>query len=317
MLSAMGDGETLLEVSGLVKVYGRRLLRRGGSRALDGIDLCVGRGSVFGLLGPNGAGKTTLVKILLDLVRGWSGEVRLFGLPPRIPQARRRVGYLPEAHRLPPYLTGRQVMRLFGMLAGRPRREVDRRAPELLERVGMLSAADQKVREYSKGMQQRLGLAQALVHDPELLLLDEPTDGVDPVGRKAIRELVVDLRQRGVTVFVNSHLLAEVEMVCDRVVILHEGRVLREGTVDELTRETGAVGVELACELPGGLAATLEREFPKARIDGRRISLRAGDEELNRLVDRLRAQNVLLRAVERHRLTLEEAFIDLVGEDRR
>ena len=320
-----GDA-AILSVRGLRKVYGRRLLRRGGTAAVDGVDLEVGRGSVFGLLGPNGAGKTTLVKILLDLVRGYQGDARVFGRPPRDASSRRRVGYLPEAHRLPGYLTGEQVMHLFGMMSGMPRREVVKRTPPLLERVGMLSAAKQKVRTYSKGMQQRLGLAQALVHDPELVFLDEPTDGVDPVGRAAIREMVVEMRKKGTTVFINSHLLMEVELICDRVVIMHRGKILREGTIGELTPDTGVVRFEVAHvpedleELLAGVGSALKLEAAgdaTPRWNGRAFTLLAAPEEVDQAIDRLRARGVGIRSVVPRRLTLEESFIDLVGEDRK
>lgn len=313
----MPDEQPILAVSGLRKVYGKKLLRRRGTAALDGVDLAVGRGSVFGLLGPNGAGKTTLIKVLLDLVRGYEGQASLFGRSPRDSGSRRRVGYLPEAHRLPGYLTGRQVMRLFGMLAGRPRSTVERAIPGLLERVGMLSAADQKVRTYSKGMQQRLGLAQALIHEPELVFLDEPTDGVDPVGRAAIRELVLELKRRNVTVFINSHLLMEVELICDRVVIMHEGKILRAGTIEDLTPDTGLVRFELA-ELPPDLPATLDGVGSRLTVDSERsFTLVAAPEEVDRAIDRLRARGSGIRSIVPRKLTLEESFIDLVREDRR
>jgi ABC-2 type transport system ATP-binding protein len=313
----MQDEPPILAVRGLRKVYGRKLLRRGGTAALDGVDLKVGRGSVFGLLGPNGAGKTTLVKILLDLARGYEGQALLFGRPPADASSRRRVGYLPEAHRLPGYLTGRQVMRLFGMLAGRPRRQVERAIPPLLEQVGMLSAADQKVRTYSKGMQQRLGLAQALIHEPELIFLDEPTDGVDPVGRAAIREMVLELQRRGVTVFINSHLLMEVELICDRVVIMHKGKILREGTIGDLTPDTGIVRVELGAPAPD-LGALLAGIGASLKADGSRaFTFIATPPQVDLAIDRLRSQAISIRSVTPRKLTLEESFIDLVKEDRR
>src|SRR5262249_7888118 len=160
--------------------------------------------------------------------------------------ARTRVGFLPEGHRFPGYLSGRDVLRVYALLSGRPRAWVEERLDGWLERVGMRRDADRKVREYSKGMQQRIGLAQALIHEPELVFLDEPTDGVDPLGRAAGRAIGQGLRARGVTVFVNSHLLMEVERLCDRVVILNGGRVLREGRVAEFTQLTGRVAFDIA-----------------------------------------------------------------------
>ena len=315
MLRTMGGDETILSVKGLEKTFRSGLLRNKGFQALKGIDLEVGRGQVFGLLGPNGAGKTTMVKILLDLVRGYRGEARVFGEPPSNPQTRRRVGYLPEAHRMPSYLTGWQVMILFGMLAGHPKKEVEKRAAKILDQVGMLNDCRRKVREYSKGMQQRLGLAQAMVHDPELIFLDEPTDGVDPIGRKKIREMVIDLKQRGATIFINSHLLNEVEMICDQVVILHQGKILREGTIDELTPRTGTTSFELRRD-PGDLAHVFNGLGQGLKQNGRLIEVALTDEELDASIDRLRAEGHTIAGISQRRLTLEDSFIDLIKEDR-
>jgi len=294
---------------GLEKTFG------GGFRALAGVDLEVGRGQVFGLLGPNGAGKTTLIKVLLGLVVGWRGEAELLGVRAGNAHVRRRVGYLPESHRLPGYLTGRQVIQLFGMMSGAGAAEVRARAPKLLGEMGIAGFADAKVRTYSKGMQQRLGLAQALVHRPELLILDEPTDGVDPVGRRKIREIVEGLKREGVTIFINSHLLMEVELVCDRVVIMDKGRILREGSVAELTAETGAVRLVLH-EPPEDLARILERSPLKPAISGSTLEVAAGIAETNELIDLLRSAGVRIRSVEPRKLTLEESFIDLVRKER-
>ena len=306
------DG-SVLAVRDLRKTYGRKLFSRRGFRALDGVSLEVPRGTVFGLLGPNGAGKTTLIKILLGLVRDYEGEAMLMHRPPGDPTSRRGVGFLPESHRLPGYLTGRQVMKLFGMMSGVPAPELDRRIGPLLERVGMTKSADRKVKEYSKGMQQRIGLAQALVHDPQVVFLDEPTDGVDPLGRAAIRGIVQELKARGVTVFINSHLLMEVELICDRVAIMLNGKVIREGTVDELRPRTGSVHFELR-EIP----ADLERLMAGVGTDLVRsasgFDLKVDDQELDLAVDRLRAARVGIREITRRRLTLEESFIHLVNE---
>jgi ABC-2 type transport system ATP-binding protein len=265
----MPASEPLIAVRDLVKTFGGRK----GFRALDGVTLAVGRGSVFGLLGPNGAGKTTLIKVLMGLVPDWRGEARLLGAPAGDRAARERVGFLPESHRLPGYLTGRQALRLYAMLSGKTRAWVDERLPGWLARVGMEKDADRKVREYSKGMQQRIGLAQALIHEPELVFLDEPTDGVDPVGRAAVRAIVADLRAKGVTVFINSHLLMEVERMCDRVVIMDKGKILREGTVSELTRLTGRVAFEVA-PVPA-ISAAPRRARPRPRAHRERLRARA------------------------------------------
>jgi len=305
-------GGSALSVRELSKTFGKGLLSRKGFRALDGVSLEIPRGTVFGLLGPNGAGKTTLIKIVLGLVRNFEGSATLCGRAPGDPASRRRTGFLPESHRLPPYLTGRQVVRVFGMMSGAAPRDLDARIPRVLELVGMEKSADRKVREYSKGMQQRIGLAQALVHEPEVVFLDEPTDGVDPVGRAAIREIVEDLKRRGITVFINSHLLMEVELVCDRVAILSKGKLVREGTVDELTPRTGKVRFELRAPHPevATILVGLGSGFGTLP-DG--FELTVTDVELDSAIDRLRAAGVGIRQVTQRRLTLEESFIHIVG----
>jgi ABC-2 type transport system ATP-binding protein len=303
-----------VRVHDLGKVYGRRLFGGGGFRALDGVSLEVGRGQVFGLLGPNGAGKTTLIKILLGLVGTTEGEAQLFGEPVGVPGARRRVGYLPESHRLPPYLTARQMLELFGSMCGRDRQFLRSRIPALLELVGMQESADRKIREYSKGMTQRVGLAQAMIHEPELIFLDEPTDGVDPVGRAAVRQIVQNLKSAGTTVFINSHLLQEVELVCDRVVIMTKGKILREGSIEELTPRTGRYRIEVAPvrddleSVVWGLGAGFQKQ-----PGGFEVQL--SETELDRCVDRLRAAGISIRGILARRLNLEQAFIQLVQKD--
>ncbi len=306
----MIDPDCLVSVRGLEKTYGR-----GRFRALAGVDLEVRRGTVFGLLGPNGAGKTTLIKILLGLAPSYRGEAKLLGRPPGDPRARARIGFLPEAQRLPGYLTGRQVLFLYGQMSGRRRAWLAERVPLWLERVGMERHADRKVREYSKGMQQRIGLAQALVHEPELVFLDEPTDGVDPLGRAAIRNIVAELKARGVTVFINSHLLAEVEQVCDRVVILNRGRVVREGTVADLTPRTGRIAFEVD-PLPADLERLLAGIGSNLARTNAGFELDLTREEQDAALDRLRAAQLHVASVTPQKLSLEETFIDLVQGER-
>jgi ABC-2 type transport system ATP-binding protein len=307
--------ESIISVDDLGKVYGGRKLGflGKGFRALDGVSLEVGRGSVFGLLGPNGAGKTTLIKILLGLVKKSEGRASLFGRDAGDAEARKRVGYLPEAHRMPPYLTGRQVLMLYGMMSGRSATFLRDRIPAWLDRVGMSADADRKVREYSKGMQQRIGLAQALVHEPELIFLDEPTDGVDPAGRRVIREIVAELKEKDATVFLNSHLLMEVEMICDRIVIMNRGRIIREGAIAELTQTTGAVRFDVT-PVPD-LAAVLGGITGVPRVDhaGFEVALEAGETDV--VIDRLRAAGVSIRAVVPRKLTLEDSFLQAVREE--
>jgi ABC-2 type transport system ATP-binding protein len=233
-----------IDLKHVAKIY------RGNIHALRGIGMHVRRGEVFGLLGPNGAGKSTLVKIMMTVVRPTRAEGTILGNPVGDKSTLARVGYLPENHRFPRYLTGRQTLEFFGALAKVDRRTAKRRAGELLETVGMAGWANQKVGTYSKGMMQRVGLAQALMSDPDLILLDEPTDGVDPVGRKDIRDVMSRLREQGKTVFLNSHVLTELESICDRVAILVHGQVARQGTIDELTVARQRYEVELAWHDP-------------------------------------------------------------------
>ncbi|MBV9326527.1 MAG: ABC transporter ATP-binding protein [Chloroflexi bacterium] len=216
-----------VEAVGLRKEYGRKV-------ALHGLDLTVEPGEVFGFLGPNGAGKTTTVKILLGLVAPTRGEARLFGRPVGDAEARRPVGYLPENFRFHDWLTGVQLLDFHARLAGLSRTQRERRIPEVLNLVGLHGRGDDRIRAYSKGMTQRIGLAQAVIHEPDLVLLDEPTSALDPVGRREVRDLIRSLRAEGMTVFLNSHLLSEVEMVCDRVAIVDRGRVVRSGRLEEL-----------------------------------------------------------------------------------
>ncbi|MEY4833181.1 MAG: hypothetical protein RL527_1394, partial [Planctomycetota bacterium] len=222
----------------VIDLHNVRKTYKGRIEALRGVDLAVGAGEVFGLLGPNGAGKSTIVKIMMTVVRASAGDGTVLGKPLGDKGALSRVGYLPEHHRFPAYLTGRQVVDFFGALAGMPRAERRARTEAMLDLVRMRDWADRRLGTYSKGMQQRVGLAASLVNDPRLVVLDEPTDGVDPVGRKEIRDLLLRLRGEGRTIFVNSHLLSEIEMVCDRVAIMVQGRVWAQGTIDDLTRSS-------------------------------------------------------------------------------
>ena len=244
--------ELAIDLRNVTKVYKGKIL------ALQGVDMRVRRGEIFGLLGPNGAGKSTLVKIMMTVVRPTRAEGTLLGDRIGHKATLAKVGYLPENHRFPRYLTGRQCVEFFGALARVDRPTRKRRAAELIETVGMSDAADRRIATYSKGMAQRIGLAQALVNDPDLVLLDEPTDGVDPGGRRDIRDVMTRMREQGRTVFINSHLLSELEVVSDRVAILVAGRVARQGTIDELTVAKQRYEVELS---PDGRSA-----YPQAAV---------------------------------------------------
>jgi ABC-2 type transport system ATP-binding protein len=280
-------------------------------RAVDGVSLQVPRGTTFGFLGPNGAGKTTFVKMLLTAAHPTSGWARVFGSDVRRHEARRRIGYLPENHRFPTYFTGAGMLDFYASLSGMEARARKRRIGELLESVGLERWGDVRIGKYSKGMLQRLGLAQAMMHSPDLLILDEPSDGVDPVGRIRIREILQSLEQQGTTIFINSHLLVEVELFCREVAILDRGKVALSGMVKDLTAGKGyrlqAVNVSGTMrEQWGGIDAG------EGLVEFRFVER----DELNRALDTLRAAGAAIESVTPSANTLEEVFVKTVGSSR-
>jgi len=302
-----------IEVEGLRKIYTARFGRQ-RIAAVDGIDLTIRKGELFGLLGPNGAGKTTTVKMLLGLTLPTEGRARVLGLPVSDPESRRRVGYLPEGHRFPGYLTARQTLSIFARMSDVPAAAAAARIPDLLGRVKLSDWADVKVKKFSKGMTQRLGLAAALVHDPEVLLLDEPTDGVDPVGRREIRDLLRAEAARGKTVLLNSHLLSEIELTCDRVAVLRRGKVAAAGAISELTRRREGATYRLAAT---GVDEALTRALNDAgaslaAVNGH-FELGARDvAHLNELIDVIRSRGALVSELTPLRSSLEDVFVELV-----
>ena len=311
-----------VNVQDLRKTYRDGLLGRRRIEALAGVSLEVHSGEIFGLLGPNGAGKTTLIKVLLGLVRASGGEASLLSRPAGSRESRKDVGYLPENHRIPRHHSGNSALAFYGSLSGLSRGEVRRRRGPLLESVGLGHWGNTSVKKYSKGMLQRLGLALAMLHDPQLLILDEPTDGVDPVGRSEMRELLVRLKAAGKTIFINSHLLQEVELVCDRVAILDRGRMLRQGRIDELTeqaqREVRFVVVGREDGLRTALTDEAGAETRMTGPDQFEIALAAPDQAaIDRVVDRLRAGGMSLVSMSPARQTLEQAFLGILQRARR
>ncbi|MCW5765910.1 MAG: ABC transporter ATP-binding protein [Phycisphaeraceae bacterium] len=302
----------------VAKTYGRK------TRALRGIAMQVHRGEIFGLLGPNGAGKSTLVKILMTVIRPTSCEGRVLGRPVGHKPTLARIGYLPEQHRFPEYLTARQALEFFGALSGVERAVRRRRSGQMLDVVGLSRAADARVRTFSKGMRQRLGVAQALFHEPDLILLDEPTDGVDPEGRREIRAVLQEQKRLGRAVMINSHLLSELEMVCDRAAILVNGSVWGQGTLDELTAYD--LRYEVAVATPGaplddpapalatrlttsGIAATAVRRGV--------VSLATGNPaDVQPVIDAARQAGLLVSAVTPLRPSLEDLFMKAVADGR-
>lgn len=309
-----------IDVQNLQKQYRDGWIVPRRFNALKGIDLAVRRGEVFGLLGPNGAGKTTLIKILLGIVKCTGGQAFLLGEPAGTKSARRRIGYLPENLSFPSHQTAKRAMEFFGRLSSVPESVIQTKSATLLEMVGLAGREKELVRKYSKGMRQRLGLAQAMLHDPELLILDEPTDGLDPVGRSQIRKLINDLRDQGKTVFLNSHILQEVELVCDRVAILAGGALQGIGTPRELTQQFGgALDTKVRIEL----AAAPENIEQLKQLGGIEIlplpdshwqltSAAHSQADVDQLVDRIRALGISLLRLDRTKLTLEEVFLSAV-----
>ncbi len=348
--AAPAASDWAIDLAHVDKVYDRGLLGRiglsfgagSGVHALRGISMRVRRGEIFGLLGPNGAGKSTLVKILMTIIRPTRCQGHMLGAPVGHKAVLARIGYLPEHHRFPDYLTGAQVLDFFGALTNVPREVRRRRAPELLETVGMSAWADKRVKGYSKGMRQRLGIANSLIADPELVVLDEPTDGVDPVGRKDIREILIRLRAQGKTVFLNSHLLSELEMVCDRVAILVQGVVSAQGTMDELTLNSRRYRIDIAGPDNRPLAdrsalhAAVSRAaiFPDPlppsgtirsgrlhsadvpiTIEGDSITVGTDDAMLVQpLIDSLRAGGLTIQTIRPIRASLEDLFMQAVTD---
>jgi ABC-2 type transport system ATP-binding protein len=295
--------------------------QRGVVRAVDGISFTVEHGEIFGFLGPNGAGKTTSIKMLLALIEPTSGTGQVLGAALGDRAARARMGFLPEHFRFHETLTATELLRFHGRLHGLRGASLDARIDRLLTRVDLVDAADRPLRGYSKGMLQRVGLAQALLNDPQLVFLDEPTSGLDPLGRLLVRSIIDELRADGATVFLNSHLLGEVEATCDRVVFVKRGRVVEERRLSapaEVLDVEIRVGVS-AGALPPSLVEGLSRfgtniEQPRPDL----IALRTENESaVPAIVSWLVQQGVQIHAVRPRRKSLEDVFLDVMGDDER
>jgi ABC-2 type transport system ATP-binding protein len=304
-------------VEALRKVF-RRGLRRRPFAALDGVSFAVQRGEVVGYIGRNGAGKTTTFKALLGLLYPTAGRVTLLGRAPDEPGARRAVGFLPETPHFYEYLTGREGLEFYGRLHGLSRADARAAAPPLLERVGLRDAADVALREYSKGMRQRFGVAQALVGEPQIVVLDEPLEGLDPLGRRALKDLIRGLRDAGRSVLFSTHVLADVEDVCDRALVIEAGRLRAEGTLAQLlgTRATGydltVAGVSAAALTALAPGATL---LAAATADAPAVLRLPGDADPDAAARAVHAAGGTLRALVPHRESLEELFVRLAGGD--
>ena len=295
----------------------RGLSRRFGSKvAVADLTLSIPRGEIFGFLGPNGAGKTTSVKMLLALVAPSGGAGTVLGAPIGNREARRKIGFLPEHFRFHDSLSGRELLRFHGRLYGARGGALERRIDALLERVDLVDAAARPLREYSKGMTQRIGLAQALLNDPDLVFLDEPTSGLDPLGRLLVRDLLRELSAKGTTVFLNSHLLGEVEATCDRVVFVKHGRTIHERTLGEQSAD-----IELELRIgevtPAVIAGLAEFGAGVTEFDGM-VRLRVNsDATLPSIARWLVAHDVALYEMRSRRPSLEQIFLEVMGADQR
>jgi ABC-2 type transport system ATP-binding protein len=294
-----------IETTELAKRYGKII-------ALAGLTMTVPRGEVFGFLGPNGAGKTTAVKLLVGLTRPSSGQANLLGAPVGDRQTRRRIGYLPELFRYQGWLTAREVLAFHCELAGLPKAEHSAQIHDALDTVGLASRANDRVETFSKGMQQRLGIGVALLGRPELVFLDEPTSALDPVGRHDVREIIRKLKERRTTVFLNSHLLSEVEMICDRVAVVDHGRVIALGTIAELLGGANRVRLRVA-----GLDLTSQaaiRRFGQLDVQGEWLTVYGvTGEQVPELVAEVVRLGGRVYAVEPRHETLEDRFLQLLG----
>lgn len=304
-----------IETENLTQDYATGFWRKRRVRALDGLSLQVEAGEVFGLLGPNGAGKTTTFKILLGLIKPTAGSARILGAAISEVKMRARVGYLPEQPYFYDYLTAREFLAYCGALCDLPATEARQRAAELLNQVGLAESADKQLRKFSKGMLQRVGLAQALINDPEVLFLDEPMSGLDPLGRREVRDLIVNLRARGKTIFFSSHILTDVEAMCDRVAILNRGRLIESGKLSEILK-TRSNQIEAVVSGINEQALVQLRKFAAEVLptpEGARVWLK-DDRDAGQLLEITHQAGGRLVSINPVRESLEELFVREVKE---
>ena len=311
----ISDAPPVIQTRALRKIY-----RGAKVAAVESLDLQVAAGQVFGFLGPNGAGKTTTIGMLLGNVFPTSGTATVLGKPIGERETRRHIGYLPEKFQFHEFLTATEFLDTHGQLYGMSGADRRRRIPEVLEIVGLLPRAGDKLGAFSKGMQQRAGLAQAILHEPRLVILDEPTSALDPLGRRAVRDIVLYLKNRGTTVLLNSHLLSEIELTCDTVAIIKHGQIVRQGTVDEITRPASAVTVELSAAPTPGVQSAAARFGDVTVADTApltlSVSLRGNPDDITpELVAAIVNAGGRIRVVTPVRETLEDAFVRVMDED--
>jgi ABC-2 type transport system ATP-binding protein len=303
----------IVSVEGLVKEFrtGLGLRRR---RVLDGISFRVLEGEIFGFVGPNGAGKTTTLKLLMGLIHLTAGRATILGHDVSETEFRRYVGFLPENPYFYEFLTGREILTFYARLSGVPGNRIPERVSTLLEWVGLEHAADARLRTYSKGMLQRIGIAQALVHDPSVVFLDEPMSGLDPIGRKEIRELILRLHGEGKTVFMNTHILSDVELVCDRVAIIVKGAIRYEGRIEDFLDAGEKLTDVVLARVQPALVSQLEERFGALGGRGEHVELRVAEKTVGELLETALAAGAEVVAVTPHRASLETIFLSAVEE---
>jgi ABC-2 type transport system ATP-binding protein len=304
----MGD-EAVLEVDGFRKVFRIGFFRK-RIEAVKGISFSVKKGEIFGLLGPNGAGKTTTIKAMLRLISPTEGEIRIFGRPAGDRKGARRLGYMPENPYVYQYLRPLEFLDLCGRLVGMSQGDRQTRSAEMIDKVGLADAIDRPIGKFSKGMMQRIGLAQALLHDPELLVLDEPMSGLDPIGRKEVRDLLLEQRARGKTLLFTSHILSDVELLCDRVVIMQKGEITSEGKVHDLLESAGfRVEIRLS-RTSQALKDALGSRGKVVEDAESRLTLRVeGEKTVEEVLRISSAAGARLEAMIPERQTLEKLFL--------
>lgn len=308
--------ETFIEVKDLEKTYTVGI-RRKKFQAVKGISFEVHQGEIFAIVGPNGAGKTSTLKMLTGLIKPTGGSARIFGHPVTHVESRRRMGYLPEGPYFYEHLTVRELLHYYGALHGIARADLVNRTNELIERVGLTHAEKRPIRKFSKGMRQRAGLAQALINDPELVILDEPQSGLDPVGRKEVRDLIFDLKRQGKTVVLSSHILPDVEAVCDRVAVLHQGELKEIGTLHELTSERNA-SIEIFVRPMSAKALDQLKGLKLKETRGQILVLRfEGHVDLRETIEHLYQLGAEILSVTPQKENLEDVFLRDTGQKAR
>ena len=304
----------IISTKNITKEFSAKSFSKEKITALNKFTFEVNQGEIFGLLGPNGAGKTTLVKVLLGILFPNEGEAQIFEKDINDESIKSKIGYLPENHKFPNYLNGEQVLRYFGKLSGMSDIDAKKKTEEYLKLVDMEKWKKTKIKKYSKGMMQRLGMAQALINDPELIFLDEPTDGVDPIGRKEIRDILINLKSQGKTVFLNSHLLSEIELICDRVAILNKGVLIKEGSIEEMTTSEDNYKF-ITTEMSEEVVNAILTKYKAVLQSNHEFQYRSDDlKGVNDVIDFLRSKKVLIQDVTKEKNTLESMFINLIEQ---